>query len=474
MGCCRLCCHSRRFPDKRFWIAEQLDGGGFVGKLGLQESFVRGVLEQSPDEIRHAGQQFADRAIFPHAITHLDQRALDRAGHSVKQLKLEAALVDSELLRVSLRVRDAANVVRPESGRDDGFVVEQDAGALFETGVALRLLQKDGAAPAVLRRFDLFVIPVGALDQADGEARAARAAPIEQLTQIALGVAQVGLDDDAGVRPIAEFRFGEKRSEKFERGIFVRVTLHVEIHERADLARAPQDRAQLRGEVGDRVLRVGRIHLRIERGDFDRNVHDREQLGILSERIGPAAGLFRQPIEQREAARGIFVRFLFAHDRFAEEIDGEPDPLLPPLPQHFHDVVRISSGDELPRHAGNVPAQNRGGEPGEDPGGAQTGLEERHEAVAHVREIFVEVLDDVARAPERREHIDEAEHLHLEMLVPHRERHHPLVKAGLGENRFGIPVDQLENSFASLLDLALQRTHGAILTPPLRFGKASV
>ena len=37
-------------------------------------------------------------AIFADAITHLDQRALDRAGHSVKQLEFEAALVDAELL----------------------------------------------------------------------------------------------------------------------------------------------------------------------------------------------------------------------------------------------------------------------------------------------------------------------------------------------------------------------------------------
>ena len=73
---------------------------------------------------------------------------------------------------------------------------------------------------------------------------------------------------------------------------------------------------------------------------------------------------------------------------------------------------------------------------------------------------------------ERREHIDKAEHLHLEMLVPHRERHHPLVKTGLAENRFGISINQLENPFAPLFDLALQRTHGAILTPALGFGKA--
>ena len=141
------------------------------------------------------------------------------------------------------------------------------------------------------------------------------------------------------MRPVAELRLGEERPEKFERGVFVRVTLHVEIDERAEFARAPQDRAQFRREMRDRVLRIGRIHLRIERGDFHRNVDHREELGVLAERIGPAAGLFRESVEQIEAAGRVFVRFLFAHHRFAEEIDREADLFPAPLPQRFHHVV---------------------------------------------------------------------------------------------------------------------------------------
>ncbi len=145
---------------------------------------------------------------------------------------------------------------------------------------------------------------------------------------------------------------------------------------------------------------IGRIHLRIERGDFHGNIHDRKEPFILAERISPAAGLPGESVEQVETARGVFVRFLFAHDRFAQQIDGESDPFLPPLAQHFHDVIRISPGDELPRHAGDVPAQNRGGQPGKDARGTQAGIQERHKAVAHIRKIFLEMLDDVARAAE--------------------------------------------------------------------------
>ena len=142
--------------------------------------------------------------------------------------------------------------------------------------------RKTGHRQPFWRRLDLFVIPVGAFDEANGETRAALATPLDQIAQIALGVAQIGLNDDAGVRPIAKFGFGEERFEKFERGIFVRVTLHVEVHEGAQLARAAQDRAQLRREMRDRVLRIGRIHLRIERGDFHGDIHDRKKFGTCA------------------------------------------------------------------------------------------------------------------------------------------------------------------------------------------------
>ena len=66
--------------------------------------------------------------------------------------------------------------------------------------------RKTGIGQPFCVRFDFFVIPVGAFDQANGETRAALATPRNQIAQIASGVAQIGLHDDAGVRPIAKFR----------------------------------------------------------------------------------------------------------------------------------------------------------------------------------------------------------------------------------------------------------------------------
>jgi hypothetical protein len=69
------------------------------------------------------------------------------------------------------------------------------------------------------------------------------------------------------------------------------------------------------------------------------------------------------------------------------------------------------------------------------------------------------VLNDIARSGQRRENIYKAKQLSLELLIAHRERHHPLVKTGLAEKRFEMSLDQLENAHAALLDLISERPH---------------
>ena len=90
------------------------------------------------------------------------------------------------------------------------------------------------------------------------------------------------------MRPISELLFGEDGFEKLERNILMRVTFHVEIDECTELSCAAQNRTQLRREMRNCIGRVGRIHLRVERGNFNRNVYNREKLRIFPERIRPA------------------------------------------------------------------------------------------------------------------------------------------------------------------------------------------
>ena len=136
------------------------------------------------------------------------------------------------------------------------------------------------------------------------------------------------------------------------------VTFHVEVDESAKLARATENWSQLGCEMRNSVSRIGRSHLRIKRGDFDGEIYDRKQFGILSHWIGPAFCFPGEHLEKIEATRGVFGRLLFADHGLTEEIDREADALLVPFAQHLHDIARIFSGDELPGHPGHIPAQD--------------------------------------------------------------------------------------------------------------------
>src|SRR5439155_18290494 len=99
----------------------------------------------------------------------------------------------------------------------------------------LRFLQPYRNDPAVLGGLNFFVIPIRAFDQTNGETRPARSSPRNQINQILFRVAQVSLNDDAGVWPIAKLRLGEKHSEEFKGRVVVRVAFHVEMDESAEL-----------------------------------------------------------------------------------------------------------------------------------------------------------------------------------------------------------------------------------------------
>src|SRR5437764_15274119 len=116
----------------------------------------------------------------------------------------------------------------------------------------------------------------------------------------------------------------------------------------------------------DRIGRIGRVHLRVERGNFYRNVNDRKQLGIFPHWIQPSFSVTGQHFHQLEAARSILRRLLLTYYRFAEQVDRESNSLAVSLPQRLHHVPWIFAGDELPRHSGNVPPQYLPADPRRD------------------------------------------------------------------------------------------------------------
>src|SRR5437660_10748026 len=95
-------------------IAQQFFGRNVLGKFGAQKSFMGSVLEQAANKIRHPWQQLADRSVFTNAITHFDQRALNRASHALEELELATASNDTERFRGRRRMCDAADIVSTE------------------------------------------------------------------------------------------------------------------------------------------------------------------------------------------------------------------------------------------------------------------------------------------------------------------------------------------------------------------------
>src|SRR5205807_257943 len=115
-----------------------------------------------------------------------------------------------------------------------------------------------------------------------------------------------------------------------------------------------------------------------------------------------------------------FERRIFVRVTFHVEINEGADFLCATFTQHFHYVVWILSRNKLARHSGNVPAQDATAHPRSNARQTNTGMNKGREAVAQISKIFLEMLDDFARSAQRREHIDKAKQLRLELFIAHR------------------------------------------------------
>ncbi len=98
-------------------------------------------------------------------------------------------------------------------------MVDQVAGERLEAPVGLRLLGVDGWRPAVLPRLDHLVVPVRALDEANGDRHRPSGAAVggDDLLKLVRGVPQVGLKHDADRWAVAESLVSEKLGEEAER-----------------------------------------------------------------------------------------------------------------------------------------------------------------------------------------------------------------------------------------------------------------
>ena len=111
-------------------------------------------------------------------------------------------------------------------------ILQQETGHLFVGRIRLPFFRPDRYWPAILRGQNGFVVPVGTLDKTNCNWGAAASRPVSQVVQILFGVAQVGLDGDAYVGPVAKLRFLQDLLKESQSEIFISVLLHIDVHKR--------------------------------------------------------------------------------------------------------------------------------------------------------------------------------------------------------------------------------------------------
>ncbi len=433
-------------------VAEELVLRGLAHVLDAEETLVGGILEQAADEIGHAGEQLADGAVFADAVAHLEERHLQFVGHAVERLELVGARVDAEALGLGDDVGAGPDVVRREVRRDDVDVLEEEEGELLVVGVGLGFFLPDRDGPVALLRDDGLVIPVGALDEADVERPVVLAGPSDEVAEVGLAVAQVGLDGDADGRLRAELGFLEDGLEELEGEVLQLVALHVEVDQRADLGGAAEDRAETLLERGDGVLRIGRVDVGRERGDFDREIEAGQ--GALRPEVAEAGRRLlgvelRDRVEDLEVALQEHVGLGVVENGLAEEVDGGGEAELGVLPDLLEQVLAGFAGDELAGHVDDLRLDRRGDEGGGEGGGGKAGLEGGVELDGLVAEVFLQVADNLGGRVERGQDVDEAEELGLEDRVLHGPLHQAGVGALLGKQGRGrLLVHEGEELFA--------------------------
>jgi hypothetical protein len=171
------------------------------------------------------------------------------------------------------------------------------------------------------------------------------------------------LDGDADGRLRAELGFLKDGFKELEREVLQLVALHVEINERAHLGRTAEDRAEALLERGDGILRVGRMNVRRERGNFDGEIETGE--GALCTEIGKTRlRLFRVElrygVEDLEVPLQEDVGLGIVEDGFTEKVDRGGEAELGVLFDLLDQVFTRFTSDELAGHVHDLRLHRRG------------------------------------------------------------------------------------------------------------------
>jgi hypothetical protein len=333
----------------------------------------------------------------------------------------------------------------------------QDAQAALVGGVRLPFLGEDGDLPVVLARDNGLIVPISAAHQAHRDRRPPPASPRRKLAEIVLGVAQVGLHGETGVRPVVELGLGQDLAEDAEDDVLRVVLLHVQADERALLPRQSQNGAEALLHGFCTARRIDGAALREERRDLDGEVEARATPaieGIQQRRLPPSGESRRELAQQVEVLLEVLAGFGFGDRGLPEQVQRKRHALAPEGIDGVERLLHVRAADEpagQPVHAHPDRARHHARRrvlhsPARDTRNRQLLL----------AEVLSHVPDQLLVVAESREDVDEAQGLDPELRVRHQLAQEDLFPV-LSRPEVALPLPRhLQQLAAELSDARLQ------------------
>src|SRR5439155_10467141 len=208
-----------------------------------------------------------------------------------------------------------------------------------------------GYRPALLRRDNSFVIPVGPLDQPDPHRGTTLLCPAGQGFEVRQAVAQVRLNGDADVGPVAEFLLFENFTEYPQGKVLVRQLLHVHVDEDVRAPGGEQDRPQPRPNGPARALRIQRIKLAVKRRKLYRNVDARQgPLMVPVDQVDGLPGVHvpAQALDQVKVFRLVAFRFRLGDGRLPKQAHRKGQRPAPQTGDGPQGLLQVGTSNETP------------------------------------------------------------------------------------------------------------------------------
>jgi hypothetical protein len=284
-------------------------------------------------------------------------------------------------------------------------------------------------------------VPVGALDQPHRHRAAPPGRPLDEPLEVVDRLLEVRLDDDPGIQ-VDELCLVQERPEELEGQILGPVVLHVQVHERAAIARRAEKGAQPFGGAGQPSRPGQRRVARRQGGWLHRHVDPGERtdvVGLEHRPRGPGGRRLDQGVEHLSHPDGIVVRLGLHHGPLAEQVHGGGAPGLPELAQAAHRRGGVGAHDEVLREASDVATSHRRRQPRAERRHCvgQGDADSERSGGPMAGEVLLEVGQDVGVIEGGREGVDETEQLGPEVGALHGAIEQALAPPRPGQRRRG-------------------------------------